>query len=58
MGMLSFGYGGFECGNSTYILLLVSIGVQMYYFRAVDVEGIYEWHLVSEMDISTKRQHE
>lgn len=46
MGVFTFGLGGFDASNHTYLLLAVSYGQSMNYFKYVRVDDCVEWHHV------------
>ena len=46
VGAFTFGLGGFDVSNHTYLLLAVSYGHTMNYFKYVRVDDCVEWHHV------------
>lgn len=46
VGVFTFGLGGFDVSNHTYLLLAVSYGTTMNYFKYVRVDDFVEWHHV------------
>lgn len=53
VGVFTLGVGGFDVSNHTYLLLAVSVGSTLNYFKYVRVDDQTEWHHVFTMEMSS-----